>query len=91
MALEFPASPSVGDIYSRFTWDGEAWSLTPTDSDCSDLDERVTALEVLTSDITNLTGPTGADGEPSDYNVLVIDKSDGQVKAIPEPNYIEPE
>ena len=44
MALDFPESPTVGDVYSSWTWDGEAWVLTP-DTSVSDLAARVLALE----------------------------------------------
>lgn len=205
MALEFPASPSVGDAYSRFTWDGEAWNITevptepvsteftfqsttngatydyrntpnpnsgqwslqpsqsaPTtihisgvtanDTDLTNL-WRIDAVEghtiyaqdrdnasnyglyrimgpavvdgdhldipvalvdtagsfgnnqecvlvartyglgVLRSgdDIRELTAPTGADGEPADYNLVVLDKATGTVKTIPAPDLIEVE
>ncbi len=89
MAFEFPAAPSVGDTYSRFTWDGVAWNVTASES--SDLELRLAALETKTEDIRNFTAPTGADGEPGDYNVLVVDKANGQVRAIPAPDFIEPE
>ena len=89
MAFEFPTNPSVGDTYSLFTWDGEAWNRTTAES--SDLEARLAALETQSSDIRNFTGPTGADGEPSDYNLLVIDKENGQVRSIPAPDLIEVE
>ena len=41
--------------------------------------------------ITDLEGPTGADGTPAEYNIVVVDKSSGQVKTIPAPDYIEVE
>lgn len=89
MAFEFPANPSTGDTYSIFTWNGEAWTRTP--SETSDLEPRVEALEVKTESITNFTGPTGADGEPTDYNILIIDKSSGEVKSIPAHDFVEVE
>ena len=89
MAFEFPANPSTGDTYSIFTWNGEAWTRTP--SETSDLESRLAALETKTESITNFSAPTGADGEPADYNILIIDKSSGEVKTIPAPDFIEPE
>ena len=78
MAYEFPSSPSVGDTYSGFTWNGSAWVRTSSGIGSGGL-------------ITELTGPTGADGEPADYNIVVVDKSSGQVKTIPAPDFIEVE
>lgn len=42
-------------------------------------------------DVRELTAPTGADGEPSDYNIVVIDKADGSIKTIPAIDVIEVE
>jgi hypothetical protein len=205
MAFEFPTNPSVGDTYSLFTWDGEAWnktaveqtptsteftfqntttgttynyrntpnpssgqwSLQPnqssptsihingvtagntdltnlwlldaieghtiyaqdrddasnfglykitgpavTDNDhldipCTKVDgsgsfrnnqecvlvTRTYGLGVIRQgdNIQQLASPTGADGEPSDYNLVIIDKSNGSVKTIPAPDFIEVE
>ena len=41
--------------------------------------------------IQELASPTGADGEPADYNIVVIDKANGSVKTIPAPDFIEVE
>ena len=50
-------------------------------------------LNVIRSgdDIRELTAPTGADGEPVDYNLVVLDKSNGSIKTIPAPDFIEVE
>jgi hypothetical protein len=41
--------------------------------------------------ITSLYGPTGADGLPADYNMVIVDKATGEVKTIPVFDTIEPE
>lgn len=89
MAFQFPTNPSVGDTYAAYTWDGEAWNATPSES--SDLEARIQALETKSASITNFSAPTGADGEPADYNIVIIDKSNGSVKTIPAPDFIEVE
>ncbi len=89
MAYEFPTNPTVGDTYSKFAWNGAAWVLAVPEA--TDLESRVAELEEKATDIRNFVGPTGADGEPEDYNVLVIDKANGQVRAIPATDSIEPE
>ena len=88
MAYEFPINPTIGDTYSKFTWNGSAWAVAAVDAG---LETRVATLEEIASDIRNFTAPTGADGEPADYNVVVVDKSTGQVKTIPATDVIEPE
>ena len=89
MAYEFPVSPAVGDTYSKFAWNGAAWIVAAPEE--AALEARVTELEEKASDIRNFEGPTGADGEPDDYNLLVVDKATGQVRAIPATDTIEPE
>ena len=42
-------------------------------------------------DIRQLSAPTGADGEPADYNIVVLDKSTGTIKTIPSIDVIEVE
>ena len=84
MAFVFPESPSVGDTYQGYTWNGEAWKLPSFDS-------RVQALEDKVADIRNFTAPTGADGEPADYNVVVVDKATGQIRSIDPPDVVEVE
>ena len=32
MALEFPDSPTLNQVYDAWTWDGEKWDLTPGES-----------------------------------------------------------
>lgn len=76
MAYQFPSNPTAGDTYDKFTWSGAAWTITPTG---------------LSGDITDLNGPTGADGVPSAYNLVVVDKDTGEVKVIPDYDYIQPE
>jgi len=38
--------------------------------------------------VTQLTAPTGADGTPAEYNVLVVDKATGEIKTIDFGDYI---
>jgi len=28
MAFTFPSSPTTGDVYGQYTWNGYAWSIT---------------------------------------------------------------
>ena len=79
MAYEFPINPSVGDTYSDFTWNGSAWARTSTGGGTFD------------GLITDLMGPTGADGVPPNYNIVIVDKATGEVKTIPAFDYIEVE
>ena len=87
MAYEFPASPEVGDTYSSFAWNGQAWTRTSA-SLAPDLEGRLAALEQKAADIRNMFGPTGADGTPADFNYVVIDKATGQVRSIDPDEYI---
>ena len=101
MAFQFPASPSVGDTYFRFTWDGAAWVTfggTSSNPDLSALLARISDLEVGLqnpppvfegADIRVLTAPTGADGTPSDFNYVVVDKATGEIKTINPGDFIE--
>lgn len=41
--------------------------------------------------VTDMHGATGSDVVPGDYNILVIDKSNGEVKSIPVEDTITPE
>ena len=54
---------------------------------------RTYGLGILRSgdDVRELTAPTGADGEPADYNIVVLDKSTGTIKTIPSIDVIEVE
>ena len=87
MAYEFPASPEVGDTYSSFAWNGQAWIRT-SGALAPDLEGRLAALEAKAEDIRNMFGPTGADGTPADFNYVVIDKATGQVRSIDPDDYI---
>lgn len=101
MAFEFPSNPSVGDTYSIFTWNGDSWDRTPPAVTAETLATRLALLEEQIQsppqfvragdDVRLLTAPTGADGEPADYNIVVVDKSNGSIKTIPAPDYIEVE
>ena len=101
MALQFPSNPSVGDTYSRFTWDGAAWvsfgGATPN-LELSSLLLRISNLELGLQDpspvfegddIRVLTAPTGADGTPSDFNYVVVDKATGEIKTINPGEFVE--
>ena len=87
MAYEFPASPEVGDTYSSFAWNGQAWNRTSA-SLAPDLEGRLATLEQKAADIRNMFGSTGADGTPADFNYVVIDKATGQVRTIDPDEYI---
>lgn len=92
MAYQFPASPSVNDTYAQYRWDGSAWVVASTGGGVDPaLESRIAVLEAQAQSITNYNAPTGADGEPADYNIVIVDKSDGSIKTIPAPDYIEPE
>lgn len=102
MAFEFPVAPSVGDTYSRFTWDGVAWNITAGGGPGLEvLTQRLALLEDTLNnppaplfegdDVRLLTAPTGADGTPADYNYLVVDKVTGQIKTIDPGDFVEVE
>ena len=82
MAYDFPATPEVGDTYDKFTWNGSAWRMTATSG------HGGTSFDGL---ITDLYGPTGADGVPAAYNLVIVDKETGEVKTIPDYDFIQPE
>ncbi len=77
MAYQFPSNPSAGDTYANFRWNGSSWDRISTGG--SSFDGMITDLE----------GPTGADGEPAAYNIVIVDKATGEVKTIPAFDYIE--
>ena len=90
MAFNFPPSPNTGDVYQQYQWNGFAWELKPLDLP-GDATARLQVLEAKLEDIRNLQSSTGADGEPADYNLVVIDKATGQVRTIDPPDSIAPE
>ena len=90
MAFNFPSNPEAGDSYEQYQWNGFAWEVTPPGLS-QEASSRLLALEAKLEDIRNLESPTGADGEPSDYNLVVVDKATGQVRTIDPPDSIVPE
>ena len=82
MAFNFPSNPTSGDVYDKYTWNGTTWAITPTSG---------TGGQGFDGLITDLYGPTGADGMPSEKLWVVVDRETGQVKVIEDFDYIEPE
>ena len=90
MPFNFPPAPANGELYEQYLWDGSTWKLKPSELP-AEAAARLSALEAKISDIRNLQGATGADGEPADYNLVVVDKATGQVRTIDSPDTIVPE
>lgn len=81
MAFNFPTDPQAGDTYEKYTWNGTSWAIQATGNGGGAFDGL----------ITDLYGPTGADGMPAEKLWVVVDKGTGKVKVIEDFDYIEPE
>lgn len=82
MAFNFPTDPQVGDNHEKYTWNGTSWAIAAGGG---------SGGQPFDGLITDLYGPTGADGMPAEKLWVVIDKSTGKVRAIEDFDYIEPE
>ena len=83
MAYQFPANPTPGDTFDKFTWNGSSWALTAQGGGGSGNFDGL---------ITDLYGPTvESDPIPTNYSLLVVDKDSGEVKTVKDYDYFTPE
>ena len=82
MAFNFPTNPETGETYEKYIWNGTSWAIQATGGGSGGSFDGL---------ITDLYGPTGADGMPAEKLWVVVDKATGEVKVIEDFDYIEPE
>jgi len=98
MALQFPANPSVGDTYERWTWDGGSWVFSVSyEPSIEALTTRVEYLETNAvkegDDVKKLRASTVPDGtnDESDYLVLAVNTQTGDLVGLEPVPVIEAE